>query len=238
MCKRKLSDTLDFITDSNTPAAENAFIGIPLEKRGGVIHRERDSVPGIDRLFYSIFIHQGLKIALPLLFTAGADHGVIEKNQLKLEPSRFEDLGRAGEDLHPFFRRGETGRKEFGLSFLLDDAKTAGPKGNKPPIMTEGRDSYPGGLSGLKDRRPSLNGDLGTIDCEFDLICHDSIKFLGVMEYWSTGVLGLILIGPFVSILFHHSVTPSLQHSVIFLIRWPQNYMPGCMSGSECTSQD
>jgi hypothetical protein len=152
VCKRKLSDSLDFITDPNTPAAKNTFVGIPLEKRGGVIHRERDPVPGIDRLLHSIFIDQSLKIALPLLFTAGADHGVIEKNQLELVPSRFEDLGRAGEDLHPFFRRGETGRKEFGFSFLLDDAKTASAEGNEPPIMTEGRDSDPSRLSGLENR--------------------------------------------------------------------------------------
>jgi hypothetical protein len=109
VCKRKLSDTLDFITDPNTPAAKNTFVGISLEKRGGVVRRERDPIPGIDRLLYSIFIDQGLKTALPLFFTAGADHGVIEKNQLELEPSRFEDLRGAGENLHPFFRRGETG---------------------------------------------------------------------------------------------------------------------------------
>jgi hypothetical protein len=82
VCKRKLSHALDFITDPNTPAAKNTFVGIPLEKRGGVIHRERDPIPGIDRLLYAIFVDQGLKIALSFLFTAGADHGVIEKNQL------------------------------------------------------------------------------------------------------------------------------------------------------------
>jgi len=165
VCKRKLSDALDFITDPNTTAAKNTFVGIPLEKRGGIIHRERNPVPGIDRLLHSIFIDQGLEIALSFLFTAGADHGVIEKNQLQLVPSRFEDLRGAGEDLHPFFRRGETGGKEFGLSFLLDDAKTAGPKGNEPPIMTEGRDSNPGGLSGFENRPPFVNRHLHLIDC-------------------------------------------------------------------------
>jgi hypothetical protein len=164
VCKRKLSDSLDFITDPNTPAAKNTFIGIPLEKRGGVIHRERDPVPGIDRLLHSIFIDQGLKIALPLLFTAGADHGVIEKYQLQLEPSRFEDLRGAGEDLHPFFGRGETGGKEFGFSFLLDDAKTAGPEGNEPPIMAEGRDSNPGRFGRLKNRPSFLHRYLSPID--------------------------------------------------------------------------
>jgi hypothetical protein len=188
VCKRKLSDTLDFITDPNTSAAKNTFVGIPLEKRGGVIHRERDPVPGIDRLLYSIFVDQGLKIALPLFFTAGTDHGVIEKNQLELKPSRFDDLRGAGEDLHPFFCRGETGGNEFGLSFLLDDAKTAGPKGNEPPIMTQGGNSNPYRLSGFEDRSPSLNFYLCTIDCEFDLLCH--LRRTGIMEYWNVGILG------------------------------------------------
>jgi hypothetical protein len=172
VCKRKLSDTLDFVTDPNTPAAKNTFVGIPLEKRGCVIRRERDPVPGIDRLLYSIFINQGLKITFPLLFTAGADHGVIEKNQLQLEPSRFEDLRGVGEDLHPFFRRGETGRKEFRFSFLLDDAKTAGPKGNEPPIMTEGRDSNPDRLSRFENCLAFLNCHLNPIDRQFNRISH------------------------------------------------------------------
>jgi hypothetical protein len=110
VCKRKLSDSLDFIADPNTPAAKNTFAGISLEERRGAIHRERDPVPWIDRLLHSIFIDQGLKVALPLLFTARADHGVIEENQLELEPSRFEDLRGVGEDFHSFFCRGETGR--------------------------------------------------------------------------------------------------------------------------------
>jgi hypothetical protein len=168
VCKRKLSDTLDFITDPNTSAAKNTFVGIPLEKRGGVIHRERDPVPGIDRFLYSIFVDQGLKIALPLFFTAGTDHGVIEKNQLELKPSRFDDLRGAGKDLHPFFRRGEAGGNEFRLSFLLDDAKTAGPKGNEPPIMTEGRDSNPYRLSGFEDRCAPVNLNLCSVDCQFN----------------------------------------------------------------------
>jgi hypothetical protein len=57
VCKRKLSDTLDFITDPNTSAAKNTFVGISLEKRGGIIHREGDPVPGIDRFLHAIFIN-------------------------------------------------------------------------------------------------------------------------------------------------------------------------------------
>jgi len=170
--KRKFSKSLNFVADPNTPAAEDTPIGVSLKESGRIIFWERDPVPGIDRLLHPIFIDQRLEIALSLLFTAGADHGVIEKNQLQLEPSRFEDLRGAGEDLHPFFRRGETGRKEFGFSFLLDDAKTAGPKGNEPPIMTEGRDSNPGSLSGLKDRPAPLNFYLCAIDLKLDYVWH------------------------------------------------------------------
>jgi len=202
LCERKLSDTLDFITDPNTSAAKNTFVGIPLEKRGGIIQRERDPVPGIDRFLYAIFIDQCLKIALPFLFTAGADHGVIEKNQLKLKPSRFEDLRGAGEDLHPFFCRGEAGGKEFGFSFLLDDAKTAGPKGNEPPIMTKGRDSNPYRLSGFENRVSFLNRHLCPVDNELDLVCHRCFRSNGVLEYWSIGFFIFLL-----------TITPSLHSS-------------------------
>jgi hypothetical protein len=177
VCKRKLSDTLDFVTDPNTSAAKNTFVGISLEKRGGIIHREGDPVPGIDRLLHAMFIDEGLKIALPLLFTTGADHGVIEKNQLKLKLSRFDDLRGAGEDLHPFFCRGETGGEEFGFPFCLDNAKTAGPKGNEPAIMAEGRDSNPRLSGSFENCFPSLNFYLCVVDLKLDYVRHkDNFK--------------------------------------------------------------
>ena len=86
-CKGKLSDTLNFVTDPNTSAAKNTFVGIPLEKRGSIIHGERNPVPGINRFLYAIFIDQGLKITIPLFFASGADHGVVEEDQLELKPS-------------------------------------------------------------------------------------------------------------------------------------------------------
>jgi hypothetical protein len=183
LCKRKLSDTLDFITDPNTSAAKDTFIGIPLEKRGDIIHREGDSVPRIDRLLHAIFIDERLKIALPLLFTTGANHGVIEKNQLQLKLSRFDDLRGAGKDLHPFFRRGETGRNEFRLSFLLDDAKPAGPERNESPVMTQRRDLNPCRLSGFENRPSPLDHYLGAINLQTNR-CHfcDLSRPIGRME--------------------------------------------------------
>jgi hypothetical protein len=38
---------------------------------------------------------------------------MIEQNELKLESSGFKNLRRLGEDLHPFFGRGKTGRQEL-----------------------------------------------------------------------------------------------------------------------------
>jgi hypothetical protein len=85
---------------------------------------------------------------------------MIEKNQLQLEPSRLDDLGRAGNDLHPLLCRGKTGREEFGLSFLLDDAKTAGTEWDEPPIVTKSRDSDAGRLSRFENRLPFLDRHL------------------------------------------------------------------------------
>jgi hypothetical protein len=172
VCKRKLSNALDFITDPNTPAAKNTFVGISSEKRGGVVRRKRDPVPGIDRLLHSIFIDQGLKVAFSLLFTARADHGVIEKNQLQLALSRFKDLRGAGKDFHPLSCRSEARGQELGLSLLFDDAKTASPKGNEPAIMAEGRNSYPRLLGSFENCSPSLNFYLCAINLKLDYVRH------------------------------------------------------------------
>jgi hypothetical protein len=80
--------------------------------------------------------------------------------------------------------------------------------------MAESGNSNPGRLGSFENGFPFINLYSGVIDFQFNgLIRHNSIKFLGVMEYWSTGVLGLILIGSFVFMLLHHSITPSLQNS-------------------------
>jgi hypothetical protein len=46
-----------------------------------------------------------------------------------------------GDDLHAIFCRRKTGWQEFRLSFLLDDAETASPKGDEPSIVAESGDS-------------------------------------------------------------------------------------------------
>ena len=98
--KRKLSYSLNLITDPDTPAAEDTFVRISLEKRRKIVHGERDFLPGVLGLFHSVFIDQVLKLTFPFLFTPGTDHGVIEKNELELEPPGFRNLRGLGDDLH------------------------------------------------------------------------------------------------------------------------------------------
>jgi hypothetical protein len=145
---------------------------------------------------------------------------MVEQDELELELSRLYNLWGMGNDFHTLFRRSETGWQELWFSFLLDDAKTASAEGNKPSIMAESGNADTTRLSSLKDGFSFLNLYSDVVDLHFDdLLGHDSIKFLGVMEYWSTGVLGLILVGSFVFMLLHHSINPSLQHSTISSIQ-------------------
>jgi hypothetical protein len=69
---------LNFIADSNAPAAENTFIRIPLEKGRTIIRRRRDLFPRIERFFHSIFIDQPLECTFTLFFAPGTDHGMVE----------------------------------------------------------------------------------------------------------------------------------------------------------------
>jgi hypothetical protein len=172
--KRKLSDTLNLVTDPHTPAAKNTFVGISLKKRGSIIHRERDPFPRVSRLFDPVFVDESLEHTFSFFFTSGTNHGVVEEDQLELKPSRFDDLRRVGDDLHSLFCRSETGGKEFRFPFLLDDAETAGPEGNEPWIVTEGGDSYASGLSRLEDRPASLNHYLCPVDGKLDYVRHCS----------------------------------------------------------------
>jgi hypothetical protein len=177
--KREFSHPLHFVTDASTPTAENAFIGISLEKKRVVVRRKLHRLPRIEPLFDPVFIDQFLEVTFPFFFTAGAGHRVVEQNELELQPSRFRNLCRLGQDLHSVFRRGETGWQELRFSFLLDDTETAGAKGNEPSIVAEGWDSYPGGLSRLKNSSAPLNCHLDPINREFDLTCH---SLFGTME--------------------------------------------------------
>jgi hypothetical protein len=109
----EFSHPLNLIADPNTTAAEDTFIGIPLEKRREIIQREGDPLPGVKCFQNSIFIDQSLEKTFSLLFTPRADHGMVEQEELELKPSRFKDLGGLGDDLHPFSGRGKTGWKKL-----------------------------------------------------------------------------------------------------------------------------
>jgi hypothetical protein len=111
--KRKLSDPLHLITDSSTSTTEDAFVGIPLKKRRKIIHREAYPFPRETCFINSVFIDERLENTFAFLFTPWTDHGMIEQQELELEPPRFKDFGGLGEDLHPFFGRGKTGRQEL-----------------------------------------------------------------------------------------------------------------------------
>jgi hypothetical protein len=83
-CKREFSHPLNLIADASTPATENTFVGISLEEERAIIRRECHWLPWIECLFYSVFIDQALEVTFPFFFTARADHGMIEQDELKL----------------------------------------------------------------------------------------------------------------------------------------------------------
>jgi hypothetical protein len=168
----KFSHALDFIADSHTATAEDAFVCVPLEKRG-VIHRKGDQVPGILRIVDPIFIDQALKVTLSLFFATGAGHRMVEENKLELSFPGFGDFGRMGDNLHSFFSRSETGRQKVGLTLLLNHTEPASPKGDEPPVVAQGWDSDASGLGGLKDGPASFNLHFDTVNRQFDgLIFH------------------------------------------------------------------
>jgi len=152
----KFSHALDFIADSHTAAAEDTFVCVPLEKRG-VIHRKGDQVPGILRIVDPIFIDQALKVTLSLFFATGAGHRMVEENKLELSFPGLGDFGRMGDNLHSFFSRSETGRQKIGLTLLLDHTEPAGPKGDEPPVVTQGWDPDSGRLGSLENGPASLH---------------------------------------------------------------------------------
>ncbi len=101
---------------------------------------------------------------------------MVEKDELELKLSRLGDFRGAGDNFHALFYRSETGRQEFGFSFLLDDADATSTEGNKPSVMAESRNPDPGRLGGLEDRLPLLNLYRNVIDLQFDLVCHNAFK--------------------------------------------------------------
>jgi hypothetical protein len=76
--EREFPHPLNLIADSHTTTAKDALIPLSLKKRGGIISRERDQIPGILRIVHSIFIDQTLKVTLSFFFTPWAGHGMVE----------------------------------------------------------------------------------------------------------------------------------------------------------------
>lgn len=153
LCERKFPDALNFVANADTTSAEDALIGISLEKRGKVVYRKRHPLPGIDDFFNPVLVDQSLKNTFPFFFTPWADHGMVKKDELKLEPSALEDLRGFRDDLHPFPGRGKAGRDKLRFSLFLDKTEAACTKGHEPSIMAEGRDANAGQLGRLKNRR-------------------------------------------------------------------------------------
>ena len=162
----KFSHALDLIAYSHTAAAEDAFVCVPLEKRG-VVHRKGDRVPGILRIIDPIFIDQALKVTVSLFFATGAGHRMVEENKLELSFPGFGDFKRMGDNLHSIFGGGEAGRQKLSFPFLLNHTEPAGPKGDEPPVVTQGWDSDTSGLGGLKDGFPLFDLYQNTINGQF-----------------------------------------------------------------------
>jgi hypothetical protein len=172
----KFSHALDLIAYSHTAAAEDAFVCVPLEKRG-VVHRKGDRVPGILRIIDPIFIDQALKVTVSLFFATGAGHRMVEENKLELSFPGFGDFKRMGDDLHPIFSGGETGWQKLGLSLLLNHTEPASPKGDEPPVVTQGWDSDTSRLGGLQDGPALLHLHVHTVNRQsYDLVCHNLNK--------------------------------------------------------------
>jgi hypothetical protein len=82
-----------------------------------------------------------------------------------------------GDDFHALLGGGKTGWQKVRFSFLLYNAKTAGAKGNKPSIVTEGGDFDPGRLSALENRLALLNAYIDSVDIQFNgLVSHSLLK--------------------------------------------------------------
>jgi hypothetical protein len=82
---------------------------------------------------------------------------MIEEDELKLKSSRFGDFRGVGDDLHAVSGRSETGREEFGFSFLLDNADATGAEGDEPAIVAERGDANADRSGSFEKRRPFRN---------------------------------------------------------------------------------
>jgi hypothetical protein len=163
-CKGEFSHALDFIADSYTTSAEDAFVPIPLKKRGEFIRWKGDEIPGIEGVLHAVFIDQVLQFTFALFFASWAGHGMVEQNELELNSPGLSDFRRMGENLHPVFSRGETGGQKLFFPFLLNHTEPAGAKGDEPSVIAERGNLDAGDLSRLKDRLSLFNFYWDTID--------------------------------------------------------------------------
>ncbi len=138
-----------------------------MKKRGGVPSANEARFPGKDRFLNPVFVDQILKSALSFLLARRTVHRMVEQNELKLNSSGLENLGRLRQDLHPIFRGGEAGGQQLGSPLLLNDAEPAGPEGDQPPVMTERRDANAAGSGSLEDRFALFDLDVNSIDSQF-----------------------------------------------------------------------
>ena len=104
---------MNFVADPDAPAAENAFVRISLEEHGTVIRGGRGPFPRVECFFDAIFVDQPLKFTFALFFAPRAGHGMVEEDELKLEPPRFGDFLRVSDDLHALLGRCETSGQKF-----------------------------------------------------------------------------------------------------------------------------
>jgi hypothetical protein len=162
--KRELRHTLNLFTDPHTPTTKNTLIAIPPKQRRTLINRIDHRLPGILNLPKTILIDQPLKLTLPLLLTARANHRMIEKDELKLKPARLYHPGRVSKDLHPTSCRSKTGGDQLRPSLLLHHTEPTGPKRSYPWIVAERRNLNPYRASRLKNSPTPLNLNLHPVN--------------------------------------------------------------------------
>jgi len=93
---------------------------------------------------------------------------MVEENKLELSFPGFGDFGRMGNNLHSFFSRSETGREKLGLTLLLNYTEPAGPKGDEPPVVTQGWDPDAGRLGSLENGPALFNLYFDTVNRQLD----------------------------------------------------------------------
>jgi hypothetical protein len=187
--ERKLSDSLNLVTDPDTPPAKDTFVSISLDKGRTIVSREGDLRPGVLGLLHAVFVDQILEFALPFLFTTRTGHGMVQKNKLKLKPAGGRNRRRPGDDLRSRPGGGEASRQEFRIPLLLDDADATGPEGDQPAVVAERGDPDPRGLGCVENGLTPFDLNLDIINLQFDRLTGHNDKIPGIMECWNNGIM-------------------------------------------------